>query len=307
MANTRREKLPLALALLLVTGGPAANSASAAELKPKTLEAFHRYAAARDAQFDEEVQHDPFLWVAAQPDIERPGYYFQLENGGVVIKELEQLANGKKFEIPDGMVHHWLGIVFVPGVKLADVVRLVEDYDHHSKYFAPEVVRSKLVSRDGDNFLTYLRFHKKHILSVTVDTWHEAWYRTISPTREVSRSQITRAQEVENEGQPDETLRPEGDDRGFLWRMNTYWKFEEKDGGTYVQCESVTLTRDIPLLLKPIISPFVTSVPRESLVGVLTHTRSAALAAKGSAGASYRRPLETAGAQPRVAAPQGRP
>src|SRR5208283_5540881 len=264
MAKNRLYKLGLALMALFLACGP---GAGASELKPQTLEAFQRYAAARDTKFDEEVQHDPFLWVDAQPDLERPGYYFQLQHGEVVIKELEQRANGKKFEIPDGMVHHWLGIVFVPGAKLADVVRLVEDYDNHSKYYAPEVVRSKLLSHDDGHFLTYLRFHKKHILSVTVDTWHEAWYREISPTREAHRSQITRAQEVENEGQLDEKLLPEGDDRGFLWRMNTYWKFEEKDGGTYVQCESVTLTRNIPVLLRPIIEPFVTSVPKESLVG----------------------------------------
>jgi hypothetical protein len=259
------------LAILLAVAQPVA----ATELKPATLEAFNRYVGARDTQFDEESRHDPFLWVDAQPDAERKAHCAQLQRGGVIIEELEQRANGKKFEIPDGMVHHWLGIVFVPGAKLADVVRLVENYDNHSKYYAPEVVRSKLLSRDGGHFLTYLRFHKKHILAVTVDTWHEAWYRAISPTREVSRSRITRAQEVEDAGKPDEKLRPEGDDRGFLWRMNTYWKFEEKEGGTYVQCESVTLTRDIPFLLKAFIEPFVTSVPRESLVGVLGHTRTA--------------------------------
>ena len=256
--------------------------AGAKQLKPETLEAFNQYVAARDAEFDEEVQHDPFLWVDAQPPAKRNDYYRQLRNQGIVIERLGQQVKGKTFEIPSAMVHHWVGIVFVPGVNVAAVVRLVEDYDHHSKYFAPEVVRSKLISRDDGHFLTYLRFHKKHILSVTVDTWHEAWYRTISPTREVSRSHITRSQEVENEGQPDETLKPEGDDRGFLWRMNTYWKYEEKDGGTYVQCESITLTRNIPLLLKPIIEPFITSVPRESLVGLLTHTRSAASAASAA-------------------------
>jgi hypothetical protein len=260
----------------------AAGRIGASELKPKTLGAFNRYTAARDAQFDEEVQHDPFLWVDAQPEEKRNDYYNQLQDKKVVIEQLGHRIDGQNYEVPDGMVHHWLGIVFVPGAKVADVVRLVEDYDRHAQYFAPEVARSKLVSRDGDHFLTYLRFHKKHILTVTVDTWHEAWYRTIRPTRTVSRSHITRAQEVENEGQPDEKLRPEGDDRGFLWRMNTYWKFEEKDGGTYVQCESITLTRNIPLLLKPIIEPFVTKVPRESLVGVLTHTRRAALAAPGA-------------------------
>jgi hypothetical protein len=290
MANNRRHKPPLAFMALLLACGPGADAAGATELKPQTLEAFERYAGARDAKFDEEVQHDPFLWVDAQPELERPGYYNQLENGGVVIKELEQRANGKKFEIPDGMVHHWLGIVFVPKAKLADVVRLVQDYDNHSKYYAPEVARSKLLEHDDGHYLAYLRFHKKHILSVTVDTWHEAWYRQISPSREAHRSRITRAQEVENEGQPDEKLLPEGDDRGFLWRMNTYWKFEEKDGGTYVQCESVTLTRNIPVLLRPIVEPFVTSVPRESLVGVLTHTRSAVLAAAGKLGTAQGKP-----------------
>src|SRR5271168_1008423 len=269
------------ICVFVLTGAPAAAPAGASDLKPKTLEAFARYTSARDAQFDAEVQHDPFLWVDSQEEPLREGFYKQLRDGGVVIREVELLENGKPFSVPDGMVHHWLGVVFVPGVKEPDVVRLVQDYGHHAKYYAPEVARSKLLSRDGDHFLAYLRFHKKHILTVTVDTWHEAWYRTISSTRAVSRSQITRAQEVENEGQPDEKLLPEGDDRGFLWRMNTYWKFEEKDGGTYVQCESVTLTRSIPLLLKPVIEPFVTSVPRESLAGVLTHTRTAALAAAG--------------------------
>ena len=287
MGNTCRILPPVALAALLLLSGP---EAAAAELKPETLEAFNRYSAARDAEFDAEVTHDPFLWVDAQPEATKQEYYRELREQGLVIERLGQRVEGKKYEVPSALVHHWVGIVFVPRVKVGDVVRLVEDYDHHSKYFGPEVARSKLISRDDGHFLTYLRFHKKHILSVTVDTWHEAWYRTISPTRVVSRSHVTRSQEVENEGQPEEKLLPEGDDRGFLWRLNTYWKYEEKDGGTYVQCESITLTRDIPLLLKPIIEPFVTSVPRESLVALLNHTRKFALAAAAATSATDTKP-----------------
>ena len=257
-------------------------TAAPTELKPATLEAFNGYTAARDAQFDAEVARDPFLWTDDAHAADYQQNQALLARGGVVIHEMPVEENGKALSVPDGMVHHWLGVVFVPGVKAADVVRRVEDYDNHSKYFAPEVTRSKLESRDGDHFLVYLRFRKKHILTVVVDTWHEAWYRQVSATRWASRSHITRAQEVENEGEKDEKLLREGDDRGFLWRMDTYWKFEEKDGGTYVQCESVTLTRSIPALLKPVIEPFVTSVPRESLMGVLTHTRTAALAAKAN-------------------------
>lgn len=279
MRNTARIALRVALAAAALAMA-AARPAGAKQLKPETLEAYNRFVAARDAQFDRQSEQGPFLWVDSQPAEVQYEDYKQLRAGDVIIEQLGREVDGKKYEVPGGMVHHWVGIVFIPGAKLEAVVNLVEDYDHHSKYFAPEVVRSKLISRDDGHFLLYLRFHKKHILSVTIDNWQEAWYRAISPSREVSRSLTTRAQEVENPGQPDEKLLPEGNDRGFLWRMNTYWKFEEKDGGTYVQCESVTLTRQVPLLLKPIIEPFITSVPRESLVGVLTHTR---LAVRGAA------------------------
>jgi len=286
MKKTLRILLAGFLSVLLLAG-PAAD---ATELKKETLEAFNRFATARDAEFDAEVQHDSFLWVDAQPAAKRDEYYRVLKNQGVVMEKLDAQVAGKKYAVPSALVHRWVGIVFIPGVRVGEVVRMLEDYDRHSKYFAPEVARSKLISRDGDHFLTYLRFHKKHILTVTVDTWHEAWYRTISATRAASRSHVTRAQEVENEGQPDEKLLPEGDDRGFLWRLNTYWKYEEKDGGTYVQCESITLTRTIPVALKWLVEPFVTSVPKESLQGVLGHTRSSALAAVAASPAADKKP-----------------
>ncbi len=283
-----RRILPAAgLSALLFLTEPAA---TASELKPETLEAFNRFAAARDAEFDAEAQRGPFLWVDTQPEPRKQEYDRQLQNQGLVIERLDQTVKGKHYDVPDGLVHHWVALVFIPGVHIATVVNLVEDYDHHAKYYAPEVARSKLDSRDGEHFLVYLRFHAKHILTVTVDTWMEAWYRTISATRVVSRSHVTRAQEVENAGQPEEKLLPEGNDRGFLWRLNTYWKYEEKDGGTYVQCESITLTRRIPVLLEPIVAPFVTSVPKDSLVALLNHTRQFAIAAAANTSGSGTKP-----------------
>ena len=82
-------------------------------------------------------------------------------------------------------------------------------------------------------------------------------------------------QEVENAGKSDEKLEAEGHDRGFMWRMNTYWRFEEKDGGTYVECQAISLTRDIPTGLGWMVGSFVTSVPRESLTFTLTTARAA--------------------------------
>jgi hypothetical protein len=82
---------------------------------------------------------------------------------------------------------------------------------------------------------------------------------------------------VDDAGEPAERLEPAGHDRGFLWRMNTYWRFEQRDGGTYVECQSISLTRDIPTGLGWLIGPYVTSVPRESLTFTLAATRSAVL------------------------------
>jgi hypothetical protein len=96
----------------------------------------------------------------------------------------------------------------------------------------------------------------------------------LSATRAESESHTTRIQEVQNAGTVREHLEPEGHDDGFLWRMNTYWRFEEKDGGTYVESETISLTRDIPAGLGWIVGPFIDSIPKDSLTFTLETTRS---------------------------------
>jgi hypothetical protein len=80
---------------------------------------------------------------------------------------------------------------------------------------------------------------------------------------------------VENPGKSDEREKTPGDDGGFLWRMETWWRMEERDGGVYVQSEVVSLTRDIPIVLSWMIKPFVTSIPKETLTATLEATRKA--------------------------------
>jgi hypothetical protein len=138
-------------------------------------------------------------------------------------------------------------------------------------------MRSKVLSRDGNDFRIYLRFFKKKILTSILDTEHEVHYALVDSARAWSRSRSTHIREVEDAGAPEEKLKPEGDDRGLLWRINTYWRFEQRDGGTYVQCESVSLTRDIPTGLAWLIRSYVESVPRETLEFTLGATRSALL------------------------------
>jgi hypothetical protein len=245
-----------------------------AQLKPKTLEAFDHYAKLTEARNAEELQRGTnLLWVDGLPAEQRAAAYEALKRGEVQMKKLETLDGGKPIGCPSGIIHHWVGVVFVPGAKLEDVLGTLEDYDKHYMYYGPDVERSKIESRNGDHFRVFLRFRRHKVITVVLNTEHEIEYFHDAPGRAHSRSSAVRIAEVENAGKSDERERTPGDDGGFLWRMETWWRMEERDGGVYVQSEVVSLTRDIPVLLKWMIEPFVTSIPKETLTATLVATR----------------------------------
>ena len=271
----RNRALTTALAGILALASPA----PAADLKPQTQAAFDRYAQLTEAEFNSELaRREPFLWIEGLPADRRAAALAELHRGNVVIERLETLDAGKSVSVPDGMIHHWIGTVFIPGVTLAQTLTFLQDYDREQDYFSPDVQRSKLLRHNGDDFTIELRLYKKKIITTVLDTVHEVHYSKVDATHAWSISRSTRIQEVDDPGQPGEHLEPEGHDNGFLWRMNNYWRFEEKDGGTYVECQSVSLTRDIPTGLGWMIGAYVSSVPRESLTFTLATTRSAILA-----------------------------
>jgi hypothetical protein len=268
-------------ALILCLLAPSAVNAE--DLKPETIDAFDRYAQLTEAQIDSELaRRQPFLWVEGLPENRRAAADRDLRDGKVVIDHLETLDGEKKVSVPGGLIHHWTGTIFIPGATLAQTIAFEQDYDNQQQYFRPDVMRSKILQRNGNDFVIDLRFYKKKIITTVIDTTHDVHYQPVDATHQWSRSHTTRIQEVEDAGKPDEKLEPEGHDRGFLWRMNTYWRFEEKDGGTYVECQSISLTRDIPTGLGWMIGPYVNSVPRESLTFTLDRTRSAVLQRIGS-------------------------
>jgi hypothetical protein len=272
--GARQRGLASLLAGILLLAVPV----EAAELKPRAVEAFNRYVQLSEAQIDSEAtRHEPFLWLDSLPEERRAAAYAQLHEGKVVIERLETLDGGKKINVPGGLIHHWTGTVFIPGTTLAQTLALEQDYDHHQEYFRPDVVRSKVLRHEGSDFVVQLRFHKKKIITSVLDTEHHVHYGAVDSAKAWSRSYTTRVQEVADAGESGERLEPEGHDRGFLWRMNTYWRFEEKDGGTYVESQSISLTRDIPTGVGWLVGPMVNSIPRESLTFTLATTRAAVL------------------------------
>jgi hypothetical protein len=246
------------------------------ELRPATNAAYDRYVALTDQRNNGELktgQH--LLWIDSLTEADRAKGYAELKQGQIKMNKLDTRDGGAEIAVPDGMVHHWVGLAFIPGAHVDDVLGILEDYNRQSIYYAPDVVESRIESRDGDHFRVLLRFRRHKVVTVVLDTVHDVRYFRDSPTLAHSRSSTVRISQVDNAGKKDERDRPPGNDDGFLWRMDTWWRVVERDGGCYVQSEVVSLTRDIPTGVAWLVRPFVTSIPEESLAFTMEATRKA--------------------------------
>jgi hypothetical protein len=247
----------------------------AADRKAATDAAFSRYAQLSEQRMQNDLQSGAFLSVDQLPVTQREDAHRRLQNGEVLTQRLETLDRGRSVPVPGGLIHHWMGIVFIPRATLNQTLTLLQNYDQHSQIYAPRVLRSRLIQHSGDDFKVSLRLHETKIVTVVLDTEYDVHYARLDPVRACSRSYSTRVAEVENAGQRDEHEIPAGRDSGYLWRLNSYWQFWERDGGVYIQLEAISLTRDIPDGLGWLIRPFITSIPKESLEFTLQQTRKA--------------------------------
>jgi hypothetical protein len=257
---------------------PAADPARA-RVRTETVAAFDRYVRLTEERNDTELKRgSALLWIDSLPEAQRTEGYAALKRGEVQIHQLATLENGKSIGCAGGLIHHWVGVIFIPGSKLDDVLGVLQDYDHQSTYYAPEVERSKIEAHDGGHFRVFLRFRRHKVITVVLNTEHEVHYFHDAPGRAHSRSSAVRIAEVKNPGKSDEREKPPGDDGGYLWRMETWWRMEERGGGVYVQSEAASLTRDIPTGLGWLVGSFINSIPRETLGFTLESTRKAVLA-----------------------------
>lgn len=243
-------------------------TANVVTLKPKTLQAFEDYI--RDAE--EAMQpalggRGAFLWSDLNSNRS------QVVKQGQIAAQL--WAGDWPVKIPNGLIHDWVGAVFIPGATVERVLALVQNYDDHKNIYQPEVMDSKLLSHEGNDFKIFLRVLKKKIITVVLDTDHDVHYTPLEEKRWFCRSYTTRIAEVEGVDTAKEKVLEPDTGYGFLWRLHSYWKFDEKNGGVTVECRAISLTRDIPMGLGWIIDPIVRNLPQESLIHTLDATRRA--------------------------------
>jgi len=184
--------------------------------------------------------------------------------GHIDVEALETLdGRGRAIEISSGLVHHWRGWVFVPGIELdALLARIREPAVHRAQ---PDVLDARILRAGDDELDLFLRITRSQFVTATYDTEHRVRYARLDPMHATATSISTRIAEVGRDGS----------DRGFLWRLNAYWRYEAINGGVLVECESLSLSRTVPLVLRPVAGPIVRSFARESMVRTLTALRDA--------------------------------
>lgn len=235
------------------------------QLKPETLQAFFAYLGDAEQGMQNSLEGDAFLWAKRDPKRTK-----QIRSEKIVA----ELWPGKNpIKVPSGLIHDWIGSAFLPAASLAATLERIQDYDNHKKIYTPEVIDSRLIRREGDDFQIYLRVLKKKIVTVVLDTYHDVHYYRLTATRSGCRSITTQVAEVDDAGKPGERILPPDAGYGFLWRLASYWRFEEQDGGVYAECRAISLTRDIPTGLRWVIAPIIRSLPKEALIQTLKSTR----------------------------------
>ncbi len=231
-------------------------------LKPKTIKAFDRYVESWEREFLQSIESGtPGLWM------DDPEQRASARSGTVLIRKIESVS-----EISGGIIHGWEGLEFIPDTKVEAVADLLTDYDRHKDVY-PEAIDSRLISRQADTVHGYLRLKKKKVLTVVLNTEHEARVLRGSDGRSYILSHSTRIAEVRKVGKKDEKELPVGKDSGFVWRLNAYWALEQVEDGALLECVSISLSRTIPWGLGWMIRPIVESMPREASEEMLQATR----------------------------------
>jgi hypothetical protein len=242
----------------------------AAELKTETVAAYERHLRAREAEAAARLRPERnFLWIDDSPERKK-----RVRKGEVVV---EPSSGDGQISVPGGLIHDWAGAIFIPGATIDMVFAVLHDYDNYKAYYKPTVVDSRLLTRTGNQYTFRLRLKKKAIVTAVVEGDYLSRYSSAGPGRWYGRERSTRLVEIENGGTPEETALPPGKGHGFLWRLDAFTRFQEADGGVYVEVEALVLSRDIPSYVAWFVQPIVRRLSRGSMETSLEETRNAAL------------------------------
>jgi len=227
-----------------------APAAAGQELRPPMAAGWQAYVDAAESR----IARERVQAIPRRADVER---------GEIFVEQVSTTGPKGELEVPGAGVHHWRGVVLVPGAKLEDVVSRLEQEPPDTRQ--EDVVSSSILQRRPGWLKVAIRVRRSLILSAVFDTEHEVNFERYGSSRAASWSAATKIVEIANAGTPGERPKTPEEDRDLLWRWNAYWRYQQVEEGVLVECESITLSRTIPFLLKPVAGPLVGHVARESM------------------------------------------
>lgn len=256
------------LILLFTAHGHAQFGSLKTKLKPETVMAFQTYANAVEAGLNAR-------WNGKAPYLqldEDPAARERVMSGDLLVQAGIQ---HNPQSISDGLIHDWYGAVFIPNSTIARVLIVLQDFDHHSAIY-PQVVKSKLIKRNGDDITGYWRLEQKgQMLPAVFDVTQTVHYKQIAPDKWTGLSHADNIQAVEDEGTKKEKTLPPGEGIGLMWKLYSYWTLQQTHNGVLAECRTVSLSRGIPGPVAWMIRPFINTIPRESMDSTLRNTRKA--------------------------------
>jgi hypothetical protein len=212
----------------------------AADLKPETSAAYDRYIKLVEAELAARSSPKNFLWLDSHPKEKTQVWLSQS-----ILEQRETLDHGEKIEIPDGVVQHWFGALYLETATLDRVRDMLPNFEGYKDWFKPQVIDSRLVKRDDNTFYGFLRLSKKQLTQVVLSVDLKADWAALDPnhgTLSVRSTRIGEAAKPRNQKTYDQELPPD-EQNGYLWRLNIYWRLEHTDVGVYVEMDLISLAR----------------------------------------------------------------
>jgi hypothetical protein len=248
----------------LLAAGPSTN-----KLQPETVSAWEEYIRTVDSRMNARSDGEmPFLWIDESVHRSR-----RIGQGEILVAPV--LPHGT-LSIPNGLIHHWIGGVFIPGATIDSLAAVIQDYGKYKDFYKPVVADSKVLGRTDENQrFAMLWQHKVLFITAAIQSEYVARDLRVDRRRRYNVADTVRVQEIEHYGRPEERLLPPGTGNGFIWRMHSVARYEERDGGVYLELEAIALTRDIPGSVRWFVNPVVNHLSINSLTTTLQQTRDA--------------------------------
>lgn len=244
-------------------------SLSAAVLKSETAHAWDEYVRASNEHMQQRMTDgSPFLWIDEVPERS-----VRVHNREIVASPVGPHIPKK---VPAGLIHDWVGATFIPGATIKDALTVVRNYERYKEFYHPNVIDSKMVSSGEveDRFATVL-MNKALFEKIALDSEYQATYTRLDDHKLYGISRTTRIREIAGYGTPTQHTLPEDQGTGLIWRLYSTVRFEERDGGLYMEIEAMVLSRDVPVALRVFVDPVIRRVSRDALVTGLHQTEEA--------------------------------